>query len=129
MPLPLTTSELGPIMEHAIILEMRFILRDSRLFPHVLISWMGLDHTISTWEDKADMDLTYPNFNLEGKVIFNGGGIASLPINKEVPHHVESENVAIQEGIKYVSDPEIVEARCSQKTKYPSIRSRWYKTN
>ncbi|KAI5400552.1 hypothetical protein KIW84_065441 [Lathyrus oleraceus] len=45
------------------------------------------------------------------QVVFDGGGIARLPICEEGPQHAELENVAAQEGIKVGSDPEIVEAR------------------
>lgn len=90
---------------------------------------MGLDHVAATWEDKADMELTYPNFNLEDNVVFNGRGITRLPISEEAPPHDELENVVAQEQIKVVTDMKIVEARRSQRTRYSSTRLRGYKTN
>ncbi|KAI5436842.1 hypothetical protein KIW84_023098 [Lathyrus oleraceus] len=70
--------------------------------------------------DKADMEFNYLIFNLEDKVVFDEGGIARLQICEEGPQHAESENVTAQEGIKVVSDPEIMEARHGQRIKYLS---------
>lgn len=116
-------------MQPAAVFDTRIILKGSTPVPQVLVSWMGLDNADATWEDKADMEFNYPNFNLEDKVVFDGGGIARLPICEEGPQHAESENVAAQERIKVVSDPEIMEARRGQRIKYPNTRLTRYKTN
>ena len=41
----------------------------------MLIQWQGLSPLEATWEDVSYMKTEFPNFNLEDKVAFNGGGI------------------------------------------------------
>lgn len=74
--------------------------------------------------------MTYSMYLSSGnlyQILFNLA-FARLPICEEGPQHAESENVAAQEGIKVVSDPEIVEARRGQRIKYPNTRLTGYKT-
>jgi len=66
MPLPLTTFELGPILQLVALLVSRVIMRGTTAIPFVLISWEGIDLVASSWEE--DIQLTFPNFNLEEKV-------------------------------------------------------------
>ncbi|WVZ17819.1 hypothetical protein V8G54_010801 [Vigna mungo] len=51
-----------------------FAIGDMQQVPQLLISWEGLDKTHATWEDKEAFTVAYPTFNLEDKVVPNGGG-------------------------------------------------------
>ncbi|AES65293.1 hypothetical protein MTR_2g037720 [Medicago truncatula] len=51
-------------------------MRGTTSIPQVLITREGLDTTAATWEDKTEITLTYPNFNLDDKVTVNGGSLA-----------------------------------------------------
>jgi len=42
-------------------------MRGTTSIPQVLIAREGLDTAAATWEDKADIMLTYPNFYLVDK--------------------------------------------------------------
>jgi len=55
-------------------------MRGTTSIPQVLIAREGLDTTAATWEDKVDIMLTYPNFNLDDKVTVNGGSLACTPV-------------------------------------------------
>jgi len=51
------------------------ILKNGQQISQVLLQWEGMPETEATWEDLAVIQKHYPNFNLEDKVGFNGGGI------------------------------------------------------
>lgn len=72
LPLPFTTSEEGPILQPAAVLQRRIVLQGSVTVPQVLIQWTGLDEASATWEDQADVQLSYPNFNLVERLILKG---------------------------------------------------------
>lgn len=72
LPLPFTTSEEGPILQPAAVLQRRTVLQGSVTVPQVLIQWTGLDEASATWEDQADVQLSYPNFNLVERLILKG---------------------------------------------------------
>ncbi|KAK2357797.1 GDP-mannose transporter GONST3 [Trifolium repens] len=90
MPLPLTTSELGPILQPGALLDSRIIMRGYTPFSQVLIRWEGMDTADATWEYQEEFKLAHPNFNLEDKVTFNGGSIARDPIIDMDPQDNES---------------------------------------
>ncbi|PNY00079.1 hypothetical protein L195_g023353, partial [Trifolium pratense] len=68
IPLPLTTTELGPVLQPVAVLKRRDRLRNGEVISQVLIKWQGLNNTDATWEDAADIVENYPTFNLEDKV-------------------------------------------------------------
>ncbi|MCI24955.1 hypothetical protein A2U01_0046142, partial [Trifolium medium] len=90
MPLPLTTSELGPILQPGALLDSRIIMKGNTPIPQVLIHWEGMDKADTTWEDQEEFKLAHPNFHLEDKVTFNGGSIARDPIIDMDPQDNES---------------------------------------
>jgi len=53
------------------------ILRGQHQVTQHLIQWEGLDAAAATWEDHDKLQQAFPEFNLEGKVHFNGGGIVT----------------------------------------------------
>lgn len=63
MPLPLTTSEIGPILQANEVLDYRVIIQGITVVPQVLISWKGLLAYAATWEDQEAMKLACPNFD------------------------------------------------------------------
>ena len=93
MPLPLTTSKLGPLLGPTTMLETRTIVKGSTLIPRVLIQWKGCSTTETTWEDVAEIQASYPQFNLEDKVPFKGeGNVMNLPGNGRAESTKEREN-------------------------------------
>jgi hypothetical protein len=90
MSLPLTTSELGPILQPGALLDSRIIMRGNTPFSQVLIRWEGMDTADAIWEYQEEFKLAHPNFNLADKVTFNGGSIARDPIIDMDPQDNES---------------------------------------
>jgi hypothetical protein len=112
IPLPLTTSEIGPILQPISVLDTRIIIQGSTPVPQMLIQWEGLDPSAATWEDKAEIELIYPNFNLGDKVNFNGGSIA------------RADDSASQTN--FHSDPEVTNVRRSKRNRIPNTRLKGY---
>ena len=79
IPLPLITTELGPILQPNQILTARTVIRNNIQIPQVLAQWEGLSNHEATWEDVDYLKASYPAYNLEDKVVFNGGGIVRSP--------------------------------------------------
>lgn len=75
IPLPLTTHELGPILQPVAVLNRRELMQNDHVISQVLIQWEGLSNTDATWEDVDDIAANYPPFNLEDKVDVKGEGI------------------------------------------------------
>jgi hypothetical protein len=75
IPLPLTTSEIGPTFQPTKILDTRVIMQGSSQIPQVLIQWGNDADADVKWEDFSDIKDNYPSFNLEDKVELIGGGI------------------------------------------------------
>lgn len=64
-----TLVELQP----AQVLGSRNIHNSHSLIQQCLIQWEGLPTMEATWEGKELLLKNYPNFNLENKVVFDGG--------------------------------------------------------
>lgn len=91
-------------------------MRGTTSIPQVLIAREGLDTTAATWEDKADIMLTYPNFNLDDKVTVNRGSLACTPVIGLDPQTNESAS----EEINSVTNLEMTGARLSERIKIPN---------
>ncbi|MCH95015.1 Ty3/gypsy retrotransposon protein, partial [Trifolium medium] len=74
LPLPLTVTEMGPVMQPAQVLATRTILTGMHQVQKVLVQWENVLQDEATWEDFEDIQASYPNFNLEDKVDFKGKG-------------------------------------------------------
>jgi hypothetical protein len=85
IPLPLTTSEIGPMMKPTAVLDTRMLIQGNQTIPQVLIQWGEHEPAEAKWEDFKEVCNHYPDFNLEDKVEFKGGGI----VMKERPRRNE----------------------------------------
>ncbi|GAU23864.1 hypothetical protein TSUD_369720 [Trifolium subterraneum] len=75
IPLPLTTSEIGPTFQPAKVLDTRMIVQGNSHVPQVLIQWGKNADADVKWEDFTDIKDNYPSFNLKDKIVLKGGGI------------------------------------------------------
>jgi len=73
-PLPLSSSELGPMLNPLKVLDVRVLKRLETEVSQVLIQWEASEAKDATWEDLQDILKFYPQFNLEDKVVFDGEG-------------------------------------------------------
>ncbi|MCI14792.1 hypothetical protein A2U01_0035924, partial [Trifolium medium] len=123
MPLPLTTTALGPILQPEAILDNRTVVQGSEASHHVLVKWCNVDEAHATWEDTLQFAEEYPTFNLEDKVSVNGGSIVRTSLDNTGPHHAANKE---NEGIKSVMHvPHNQEGR-GQRNKFVSTRLRDY---
>ncbi|KAF7838882.1 Ty3/gypsy retrotransposon protein [Senna tora] len=81
MPLPLLTTEYGPVISPKAILQRRDIQVGNQWETQLLVAWD--DGSCPTWETLTDFQQSYPTFDLEDKVTFNGGGNVMLPDQKQ----------------------------------------------
>ncbi|PNX93203.1 hypothetical protein L195_g016354 [Trifolium pratense] len=126
IPLPLTTHELGPILQPIAVLQRRDIVRNEHAIQQVLIKWEGLNDTDATWEDVDEITENYPNFNLEDKVEVKGKGIAM-----EEPRQQKGQVSKILENegaTKSVSAPQMPGMRKGVRPRAPSIKLRDFYT-
>jgi hypothetical protein len=75
LPLPLTTTEIGPTFQPTKVLDSRIIMQGNVAIHQVLIQWGSDDNAETKWEDYVEMKTHYPDLNLEDKVASKGGGI------------------------------------------------------
>lgn len=75
MPLPLTMSDIRPIIWPMEILQARTIIKGSQKVHQVLMQWDQQHISEATWEDAASLQQKFPLFNLEDKVDFEVEGI------------------------------------------------------
>jgi hypothetical protein len=75
IPLPLTTTDIGPTFVPTKVLDARMIMKGRLQTPQVLVQWGDNDTAEIKWEDFQEIKDNYPTFNLEDKVEFKGGGI------------------------------------------------------
>jgi len=74
IPLPITNSDVGSLLQPEAILNTRVINRNQQHVQQHLIKWEGMDKTQATWEDTTVIKQVFPDFNLEDKVAFKGEG-------------------------------------------------------
>jgi hypothetical protein len=79
LPLPLTMTETGPIIQPIAVLQARTIVRGTQRVHQILVQWDQNAEAETTWEDFDDLQLKFPTLNLEDKVVFNGEGIVMRP--------------------------------------------------
>ncbi|GAU35592.1 hypothetical protein TSUD_295280 [Trifolium subterraneum] len=120
-PLSDTTTVLGPLLQPESILKVRTILKGPLLVPQVLVKWQDIDESLATWEDKKEILENYPNFNLEDKIVFNGGSIvrepSTWPMNDENMPIIRVEPHAENDKGHVTQSPQTVEVRKSMRIK------------
>ena len=84
VPLPITTDDSSPVIKPTAILKSRVAIKGSQQVQQHLIQWEGMDESQSTWEHHSALQKAYPDFNLEDKVVLNGGGIVSKSVRAGV---------------------------------------------
>jgi hypothetical protein len=75
IPLPLTTSDIGPAFAPSRAVDCRMVIRGKLHIPQVLIQWGDEPSAEIKWEDFQEIKDGYPAFNLEDKVELKGGCI------------------------------------------------------
>ena len=70
------TEDMIMIAEPEEILGVRNASIGGAITAEVLVKWKGLPEFEATWEDYASLDTRFPDFHLEDKVAFWGGGDA-----------------------------------------------------
>ncbi|KAK7286582.1 hypothetical protein RJT34_21675 [Clitoria ternatea] len=56
------------------VLDRRVITQNGTAVPQTLIQWQGQQPEEATWEDSANIQIQFPDFNLEDKVVLEGEG-------------------------------------------------------
>ncbi|CAJ2652292.1 unnamed protein product [Trifolium pratense] len=79
MPLPLTTTEHGPMLSPIAIIDRRTIIQNAQPVQQVQVQWEGLLPTETTWEKWDEFHSSYPN--LEDKVLVNEGSNVMIKDN------------------------------------------------
>ncbi|MED6210333.1 hypothetical protein PIB30_118622 [Stylosanthes scabra] len=124
LPLPLTISEIGPILEPTCILAQRSVIRNGKDVLQWQVQW-GRDKLSETsWEDVDHFLKIFPDFNLEGKVVFDG---VSNDMNKEVISdakevHANWQGNSVTASGQLVADPQSSGLRRSNRMRYNSSR-------
>jgi len=74
LPFPLNSDELGPMLSPVKVLDQHIVKRLETMMPQLLIQWENMEAKDATWEDLQEIRESYPYFNLEDKVVFDGEG-------------------------------------------------------
>jgi len=74
LPLPLTVTKVGPLVQPLKVIATRTILRGTIQVKQILVQWENGVQDEATWEDTEDIKTNYPSFNLEDKVNVEGEG-------------------------------------------------------
>ncbi|XP_072060384.1 uncharacterized protein [Arachis hypogaea] len=99
-PLPLTTTNVGPVLEPSRILSIRSIMRGDRMVTRQ-VQWGQGNLTETTWEDVHHFHKLFPEFNLEDKVVADGDGNDTNIANEEYINKSEeyiNKSQAVLEG-------------------------------
>lgn len=73
IPLPVTTHELGPILQPVAVLQLRKIVQGNHTVKQILVQWEHLSAAEATWENYAKFKQQFPNCHLKDKVEIKGG--------------------------------------------------------
>ena len=113
LPLPLTTTEQGPlILPHAIV-NHRTVIQNGQPIQQVQVQWDTLPTEV-TWENWDELKVLYPN--LEDKVLVNeGSNVMSWQNNT-----VGGKGQIISNEGQMANDPNIVEPRRGKRVKIPN---------
>ncbi|OMO55704.1 reverse transcriptase [Corchorus capsularis] len=72
-PLPTECVNGQPTLEPELILKSRQVKQAKKVLTQVLVKWKQLPESDSTWEWAEDISSSFPNFNLENKVVIQEG--------------------------------------------------------
>ena len=72
--LPLESFHNQPVDEPEAILDRRTLLRNGASHTQLLVQWRNTPVEEASWEDLSTFTTCYPDFHLEDKVMFEGGG-------------------------------------------------------
>ncbi|XP_076901076.1 uncharacterized protein LOC143555399 [Bidens hawaiensis] len=81
-PLHLVDSTSTLLFQPHKVLQTRTISKGSQLVSQSVIHWDNLTEAEATWKDNAQLQVQFPNFPLEDKVGFNGGGTVMSPMSQ-----------------------------------------------
>lgn len=98
LPLPLTVTEMGPVMQPVRILANRKLLRGTTQIDQILVQWENGVQEEATWEDIEDIKASYPTFNLEDKVDSKGEGNVTAS-GARAGHESKDDESRIVEGM------------------------------
>ncbi|GAU44596.1 hypothetical protein TSUD_187860 [Trifolium subterraneum] len=118
LPLPLTMSEDGPIIQPTTVLQARTIRRGTQKVHQLQVQWEKNDEP--TWEDLDDLKSKFPTLNLEDKVVFKGDGIVMKPNSTNLLEgNVVAKSIGVpqnmQEGNSVAESKEMMGPRRSQR--------------
>ncbi|MCI11049.1 hypothetical protein A2U01_0032148, partial [Trifolium medium] len=119
VPLPLSTTEHGPLIQPTAVLDGRIVIQGDQHIPQVLIQWEKGDIPEATWENVKDVQLNYPLFNLEDKIDFIGGGIVVKPTAGQGERNDDSANSVATHSTE-------VGVRRGCRVRAPNLRLRGY---
>ncbi|WVZ00354.1 hypothetical protein V8G54_026423 [Vigna mungo] len=112
LPLPLKTSEWGPIISPTAVLDNITISVAGKELQQIQVQWEEGEHSFTTWEPTAEFYKAYPEFNLEDKVVVNGEGNVRKKNNVEVSTNADAEMDGHMEDIMHKeTNPELVTGR------------------
>ncbi|CAL5199682.1 unnamed protein product [Lathyrus oleraceus] len=123
MPLPLTTTDTGPVIAPIAILQARSVKKGSNIISQVLVQWENMTPAEATWEDFDETLDIFPNLNLEDKVVINGDGIA-MKKNRESMISAKSATRDPQENNSVSTEPKMMEPRKGLRTRTTSTKLR-----
>jgi hypothetical protein len=108
LPLPLTMTEVGPLIHPVEVLQARTIMRGEQKIHQVLTQWEHCPEAEATWEDYDTLQQKFPQLNLEDKVVFNGDGIVmkqnsleAVTAHKGDPRNVSATN-SVSDGMQMI---------------------------
>lgn len=120
-PLPLTTTEFGPILLPYKVLDSRVIHRNDKEISQVQVQWNSFIQEDNSWEDVDEMQKSYPEFNLEDKVVVKGKGNVTC----EMEGGILARN-SVSKEVHMAADPHSMGVRKSTRTRRENIRLRGY---
>jgi len=114
-PLPFLTTDTEPVSTPEAVVGERVVLQQDQEVPQILVKWMNLPTSEATWEGMEDFKMSFPNFNLEDKINFNGGSI----VMKGDKENITTTESHVQQG-HLAKDPHIQELRRGLRAKMPN---------
>nr|KYP70060.1 hypothetical protein KK1_009268 [Cajanus cajan] len=116
LPLPFTTNEFGPTIQPLQVLDVR---------------WEATIPSEATWEDIDEIHKSYPHFNLEDRVVFDGKGIVTCGQEqrvkkREILHDKSKDVELVNQGGHVVNNLENEDTRKIMRIKKMSVLLKSY---